>query len=170
MLGIGLPVEIRGHGGEAAKARLAFDQVALRLPVRGAHRRFLELARERRREPLDVLFHHIVAGAGFHRLHGDFLADGAGDEDEGDVQARGLVQPQRFEAGKARYSVIREERVPAAARERRLQRVGAVDALIRGVEAIVAQCPQCKAGVVFGVLDDEDLDRLVHAVVPSGGG
>jgi len=45
-----------------------------------------------------------------------------------------------------------------------------LDAPVRRVEPAAVQRPQHQLGVVFGVLDDQDFDRLVHAVWRSGGG
>ena len=51
-------------------------------------------------EACQAVFEQVVGGALFHGLDGDLLADGAADNDEGNVQARLLQQRQRLQGVK----------------------------------------------------------------------
>ena len=82
----------------------------------------------------------------------------------------GTDNPERIHAGEARHLEIRDDRVPAFLGQRGFQFRRSLHAPVRRVESAAAQRPQRQLRVVFGVLDDQDFDRLVHAVWRSGGG
>ena len=148
----------------------AVNQRRLGSLIGRAHLRFFQFAFQRRRKPSQARLHHVVAGAGLHRGHGGGLADGAGNEDERNIEAGRAENSERIQAGESRHAEIRDDCVPALLRQRALQVRRRLDTLVRRVEPAAMQRPQCQYCVVFGVLDDEDFDRLVHVALRSGGG
>jgi hypothetical protein len=58
----------------------------------------------------------------------------------------------------------------ALLRQRGFQVRRRLDTLVRRFEPAAMQRPQRQLRVVFGVLDDQDFDRLVHVALRSGGG
>jgi len=144
-------------------------QVDLRLAVLRAYRGLLELALERRDQAREVLLHHVVAGAGLHRLDGDLFAYRAGDEDERDVQPEGAKHLQRVHAAEVRQAEVRDHGVPAFLGDRLGQVRGVLHAAVDRLEAAAAQHPHGQLRVVLRILDDEDSDGLAHWSVPRGG-
>jgi hypothetical protein len=78
--------------------------------------------------------------------------------------------PQRVHAGEAAHDVeIRDDRVPGLLPQRRFQLRRSLHAPERGDEPTTAQCQQHELRVVFGIVDNQDFDGLVHAILRSGG-
>ena len=154
---------------DGAQSLFAGDEIALGLAMGRAHLRLVQLAFQRRRQPRQALFHHVVAGAGLHRIHRGFLAHDAGNEDERNVEAAGTENPQRIHAGEPRHIEVRDDCVPSLLRQRGFQVRRGLHAPVLGVEAAAAQRSQRQHRVVFGVLDDQYFERLVHAALRSGG-
>jgi len=137
--------------------------------LRGTVGGLLEFAQKCRGEPRHRVFHDVIAGTGFHRRHRSFLTNGPGEEDERDVEARRLEYAERLKAVETGHVVVGDHRVPRLPPQCSLHRGGARDALVPGVEAPELQHSHREPRVVFGILDQQDVDRLAHSVVGKGG-
>ncbi len=147
---------------EVPQVRLFFAQLGFGAPVLGAQAAVAQLALHRGGQPLEVLLDQIVGGAGAHRLHRGLFADGAGDDDEGNIELGLLHQLQRSTRAEARHAVIREDQVPAAPRQSRRKCLGGVDALELRIGKGPLQLGGHQQEVVFRILGDQDMQPRRH--------
>lgn len=82
--------------------------------TRGARGGFPERPLHRRHEAREALFEHVIGGAGLERLDRRLLAQGAGDEDEGDLGAALPGTGEGREAIVGRQGVVGEDKVEPA--------------------------------------------------------
>ncbi len=93
-------------------------QALLDAPALAPHARLAELALHGRKQPLQVVLHDVVVGAGAHRRDGGIFAHRPRHENEGHI---GVAQPEQVERGRAgetRNRVIGDRQVPRRAIER----------------------------------------------------
>jgi hypothetical protein len=105
-----------------------------------------------------VVLHHVVLGAGPHGGHGGLLAEGAGDEDEGQVGVVGADDLQRPVAPEAGHGVVGEDDVPGALGEGGAHGRLVGHPLPAGPEAGGLQVVQQQQGIVFRILGDETVE------------
>ena len=114
---------VRDAAGEAAdglhalrmpQAVLGGLQGGVRAALHAPVGRFAQLALHRGTEAPQVVLQDVVVGAGAHRLDGRVLADGARDDDEGDVGIVIAQQVQGIDGAEALHRVIAEDHIPGA--------------------------------------------------------
>ena len=122
-----------------------------------------QLALHRGNQPSQVAFHDVVPRAVLHRGHRDFLADGAGHDDEGQVESFLIQQLQRGQGIELRHGEIGHDQVPGLLVESGAHGGGSIDPFKRRLISSAPQLMQQQLRVLFGVLDDQDAEGLAHA-------
>ena len=92
-----------------------------------------QLALDRWEEALQLPFGDPVARARLHGGHGQLLRDGAGDTNEGDVEAALAHQSQRLAPAEMRHAVVGDHEIPGLAVERSRHCGGGRHPLIGGI-------------------------------------
>ena len=123
-----------------------------------SHFRFAELALDRRRQTRQVALHDVVVRAVFHGGDGHVLADGAGHEDERQIEPGLSDDGERGGAGERRHREVGDRHVPRALGERRAQRLGREHPLRRDVVTGATQGAGDEHGVVRRILDQEKIE------------
>ena len=125
-----------------------------------------QLALNGGKQALEVALEHVIVRSGAHGVHGGNFIDGAGDDDERQVDAAGLDHRQRFPRPEARQRVVGNDEVPRA----RIVQRG--DELRRGFDAArvhgepgADEVSAKQHGVLLVVLNDEDTKRARRARV-----
>ena len=147
--------DVGGVLDERAETALVLAQCLLRLPPRGALARFAQLALDGRDQPRRVALHDVVVRAGLHRLHRHFLADGAGEDDERDVQLFLAYHRQRLQGVEARQRVVGDDQVPRLLVEQAAHLLARLHAEHQRVVAGAVEVADQQLRVVFGVLDQQ---------------
>jgi hypothetical protein len=109
----------------------------------------------------ELPFDEEVARAPLQRFDGHLLVDRPGDDHERDVESGPLQHGERRERVEGRHRVVREHQIPGAPLERRLHRLGRVDALVDDVVRPL-QLAKHERGVVARVLDEEHTKSFPH--------
>jgi hypothetical protein len=114
-----------------------------------------------RSEPAEAVLEQVIAGAVLHGLDGGVFADGAGDDDEGDVQAALVEQLQGGEGVELGHAVVGEDDVRGRIEPgQKLRARGATVAPDR--QARPPQLMKHEVGVGFAVFEDQHLDGNAH--------
>jgi hypothetical protein len=109
-----------GERGDRVIERQLMHPLLMAL-ARGVRGGFRERPADRRNQPREPLFEHIVGGAGLERLDRRLFAQGTGDEDEGDVGATLPSTGEGREAIITRQGVVGEEPARFQRRRKRLR-------------------------------------------------
>ena len=144
------------HGGERA----------LEAPACGAAGRLAELAVEDHGEAARLAFDEIVVRSGVHRLDGDVLAHGPGQDDERHIRIAAADQTKRDLRPEPRHGVVRKHDIPGCRRECGIETLAVVDALVGDVVAGCAELTREQQSIVGRVFDEEraELDATAHFV------
>ncbi len=130
-----------------------------RSPVLAAPFGFLQFARHGRAQPGQVALHHVIVGAGPHQGHGRLLADGVGDDDEGQVQPR-RVQLAQGDAGvQVRQVMVGQHDVPARRGQRGTQVGRRFHPVQRDVVAGLVQATHDQVGIAVAIFHQQDGKR-----------
>ncbi len=131
--------------------------------------RFRKRAPHRRRQARHPILQDVVGRAFLQALHGELLADAAGQKDEGDVGTDARRDHLRGEAVERGQIVIAEDGVEPARSQRGLERFTAIDARDPRLEAASRQRRLDEVGVVLVVFEMQDRERAHAAALPLGG-
>ena len=98
-----------------------------------------------------------IMGTSTKGLCGRFLADCAGNDDEGQIKAQVLEQCEGGWSAEPRESVIGQHDIPCIAVESRSHRVGRLNSFVSGLVAAALKRPDHQLSIMLVVLDDQDL-------------
>ena len=90
--------------------------------------------------------------AGFQRRHSGLFSDGAGEDDEREIQPACLKDRQCLRRGELREAVVGEHQIPRRPLQRRLHRLWRLHSLVSDVVAAPfegAQDHRCIVGRIF---------------------
>ena len=132
--------------------------------------RFAQFAFDRRHQSCQVALHDVIVRAVFHGGDRDFFADRAGHNDEGHVEPLLFHQLQGGHCVKLWHGEIGEHDVPILLLEGGTHGGGGINPLKRWIETAAPKLIDQQQRVVFGVLDDQDAERLTHAAFCFRGG
>jgi hypothetical protein len=135
-----------GFGGAAGAAAFGFADLARQADAQA------------RQAPLD----EVVVSAGAHGGDGAVFADGARDDDEGQIGLALTQQRQRFERTELGQAVVGNDGVPGFVEQGGAQGGQAFDAAAGAGEALCAEGFEEQHVVVFGIFDDEQAPGRGH--------
>jgi hypothetical protein len=138
----------------ASEVELGFGAAPL-APRRGIG----EGAFHRRRQAHQVRFEHVIRGAVLQRADGVFLADGAGDEDEGHVGAQVARQAERRHAVELRHREVRQDDVGRELAHPRLERRLRIDYAMGDAQTGALELAHLELGVRGDILGEQHADR-----------
>ena len=140
----------------------AFALGLLRQPVLAPRGRLPQLALHCGQQAPEVVLADVIVRAALHQLHCGGLADLAGDDDEGQIEAPLLQNVQCVDTAEAGHRVIGNDDIPLAANKGRAHFVGALHAIVDEVVAAALQFRHQQLPVVVVVLDDKDVEQVFH--------
>jgi len=147
---------------EKAVTEFVFEQGAFGLALAGADGGFAQFAFDDRGQAAEVAFHEVIVGAGFHGRHRHILADAAGDDDEGDVQAGFLEQLQGAHGVERREVVVGQDYVPGMFQEGGSHGVAGFDPAHLDFITSFAEQVDHDLRVKFGIFNNEDAKEGLH--------
>jgi len=160
--------------GDAA-GKLANGFELLKLPnfpfglfVVAAYLRIPEFAMDGRQQPRQAALEDIILSAAAHGLDGDVFSDGAGNEDEGNIEIDVANDFEGGDAAESGHGEIGDHAIPYAFAQRGVQAIGGIDALMGHLIAAVVKSAQQQSAILLGVLDNERAQRGGHLGLPIG--
>ena len=126
---------------------------------------FAQFAFDGGRQTLQVALHQIIVGTSLHRRYGDILADPAGDNDEGEVEAGLLQNLERLGGAETREVVVGENDVPRLAGQGGPECLGRFHALDLRIVTRLAQQADHDLRVELGIFNDYGSEQSFHVRV-----
>ena len=144
---------------ERKRASLSM-RAGLRLATPHARARGFDRTGERRPQAAQLVLRYDVVGARLHGRHGDLLADRAGYDEKRQLGRARPGDLQRLDRAEPGQPVVAEHTRPAALVERLLERGALVDADRAHRAERMSQARDHELVVVFGILDDDQCERI----------
>ncbi len=136
------------------------------LAVLASRERLAQLALNRWDQAAQGALEQVVVRARSHHGHSGFLADGAGNHDERDVEAAFLVDSQSRGRIESRHAVVAKNQIPRPIGQGLPHGFGGIHPAVLDREFCPRQMADQQVGVAWHVLDQEDaqgfLRRLCH--------
>ena len=129
-----------------------------------------ELAFDGREQALEVALKDVVVGAGAHGIDGGDFVDGAGDDDEGKIDAAVLDDLQGVARAEAGQRVVGYDEVPWFGVGEGVAKLigGFHPACVHGVSCARQMALQ-QRGILLVVLDEEDMKGKLYRIYWAGG-
>ncbi len=123
-----------------------------------------QLAIDRRDQPAKLALEQVVVRTRSHHGHRGFLADGAGNHDEGDVEAARLVDFQSRGRTEPRHAVVAENQIPRSLRQGIPHGLGGIHPAVVDREPGLREMADQQVGIALYVLDQEDAQRFLGCI------
>ena len=132
-------------------------QPVFQLMAFAPHLRLSQLAPNRRNQPAESMFQHVVVSASLHGLYGGFFADGGRDDQEGQVGGALLGERQSLGHGEVGHGKIGKHQIPRTFVQCAQHAFGVIHTAEMGVEAAAFELHDDQIGVLFGILHDQNV-------------
>jgi len=145
---------------------LASAQRFLVLPVMIAHCFFFQSPLHGHAQPRQIALHDVVGRSAVDAVQRRFFADGAGNDDERNIEAGFLQQVYGFQTAESRHVVVAQNDVPRGAFQGPAHVPGRLRPLDPGLITVFFQRAGQKQRVVFRIFNQKHVQRFWHFESP----